>query len=87
MLCGTLISDVTTVYDSAYPIISERKKVLDIFKQYVNQELKTMIKQKRRLERKYRKYPITYGTEHRCLRNRVKKLMEKAKKLYETNKI
>ena len=45
-----------------------------------------MIKHKHRLERKYRKYPITYGAESRCLRNRVKNLMAKAKNLYSTNK-
>ena len=87
MLSWTFISDVTTAYDSAYPIISRRKKVLDICKPYVNQELKKMIKQKHRIERKYFKYPITYNAEYRCLRNRVKKLMEKVRKLYYTNKV
>ena len=35
MWCGTFISDITTAYDSVYPIISKRKKVLGICKPYV----------------------------------------------------
>ena len=46
-----------------------------------------MIKEKHRLERKYRKKPITYGAEYSCLRNRVKKYNEKATKLYYNNKV
>ena len=61
--------------------------MFDICYPHVSQELKTMIEQKHRLERKYRKYPNTYGVEDRSLRNRVKKLMGKAKKLYYTNKV
>ena len=46
MLCETFISDNTTAYESAYHIIYRRKKVLDICKPYVNQELKTMTREK-----------------------------------------
>ena len=87
MLCETFISYISTAYESAYPIISKRKKVLDFCKSYVNQEFKTLIEQKPRLEREYHKYSITYSVEYRCLRNRVKKLMEKAEKSHYTNKV
>ena len=63
------------------------KKLHDICKPYVNHDIKTIIKKKHRLERKKNKYQITYGAEYRCLKNRVKKLMEKAKKSYYTNKV
>ena len=41
---GTFISDLTIAYDSAYPIIFNRKKVFEICKPYVKLELKTIIK-------------------------------------------
>ena len=46
-----------------------------------------MIKQKHMLERRSCNYPVTFGTVNLCLRNPVKKLMEKAKKLYCTNEV
>ena len=40
-------------------------------KPYITNEIKSLIKEKHKLQRKYAKYPVTYGEQFRQLRNRV----------------
>ena len=63
------------IYGECFPIVTRFKRKKDITKLYITAELKSLTDQKKKLERKYYKKPITYGDEYRKLRNKVNKLM------------
>ena len=71
----------------AYPIVQRKRKLLDLSKPYITEELRSEIRLKHRLQKKYNKYPITYGTEYRNLRNHLNKKLDKAKFEYFRQKV
>ena len=52
---------VTNSFDSAYPMIEVRRKKLDVRKHYINRELKSLIREKHRLKKLFRRFPYTYA--------------------------
>ena len=50
-------------------------------------ELKNLIKEKNRIFSKYLRYPITYGTSYRQIRNRVNNMIKYQKKYYILNQL
>ena len=49
-------------------------------KPYINLEIKEQIKRIHAFQKKYRKYPITYGEEYRKVRNDLNNKITQAKK-------
>ena len=70
------------VFNKNFPIITKRKHVKPFEKPYIDFELKQLINQKNKLQKKYAKHPITYANEYKALRNRVTGLIRNAKAKY-----
>ena len=75
-------SDLLSIYDSFCPVKTVKFKNLDVKKPYITSEIKQLLKEKHRLQKKYNKYPITYGREYRLLRNSLNSRIRTAKKIY-----
>ena len=60
---------------------------MDILKPCFNAELRELIKEKYRLEKKNKRYPISYGDQYGNLCNRVTKLTAKSKRKYFSDKM
>ena len=52
---NTLVS----MYNDSFPYLTRKTKNLDILTPYINAELRELIKKKHRLERKFKRHPIT----------------------------
>ena len=76
-----------TFFNLSYPLVTRTKPKRDYDKPYINAELKTLIKEKHKIQRKFYKFPITYGAQYRSMKNRVAKLTSRARKEYYKNKI
>ena len=87
VLYNTFANDLNLAYNSAYPVVRRKKKVLDLGKPYINSELRSRIIFKHKLQKKYRKYPLTFGEEYRRVRNDLNKSLGLAKKLYYQKKL
>ena len=73
-------------YNDAYPCIEIRRRKIDLLKPYINADLRSLIREKHRIHRLYRRFPYTYGTQYKRLKNKVNKAISKAKKVYESTK-
>ena len=62
-------------------------KKLDVNKPYITSDIKTMIKEKHKLQKLYNRKPITYGDRYRKMRNSLNSVIRKAKADYFTTKI
>ena len=82
VLCSNFTRDLTNAYKNAYPINVKNKKTLDIHKPYITSEINTLIRGKHSLQKKFSKYPITYGDEYRRLMNHVSNLLNRARASY-----
>ena len=60
-------------------------KKLDVNKPYITSDIKTMIKEKHKLQKLYNRKPITYGDRYRKMRNILNSVIRKAKADYFTN--
>ena len=78
---------VNEIYDRCCPLRTYKIKMLDRDKPYITSDIKALIKEKHRLQKKFNKFPITYGTEYRNLRNKLSILIRSAKSAYFKNKI
>ena len=78
---------LVSIYNDSFPYVTRKTKPLDILKPYINADLRELIKEKHRLEKKFKRHPITYGDQYRTLRNRVAKLTAKAKRKYFSDKM
>ena len=66
-------------FDACCPVVSYKVKKNDIDKPYITTEIKALIRQKHKVQRKYSKSPVIYGSEFRAIRNRVKSAIRSAK--------
>ena len=73
-------------YNDAYPCIEIRRRKIDLLKPYINADLRSLIREKHRIQRLYRRFPYTYGTQYKRLKNKVNKAISKAKKVYYSTK-
>ena len=88
--------DVITAYDQFYttlfnifnecfPICKKEIKAIDREKPYINEDIKKLLKEKRRVLKLYNKHPITYGSSYREIRNKVNSAVQAAKRRYYQN--
>ena len=66
---------------------SVKIKKLDIYKPYINNNIKLLIKEKHRLQRLFNKKPLTYGNQYRAARNHLNAVIRTAKSKYFQSKI
>ena len=81
------VTKIKNLFDACFPIIQRRRKRLDINKPYINTELKSLIKQKHKLQKLYFKWPISYEGEYKHVRNLVNNKLRIAKRFYFCNKL
>ena len=74
--------ELFTMYNESFPVIQREAKPIDMCKPYIDNNLRELIRQKHKLEKKFRRQPITYKNEYHKLRNKVNKLVYKAKQNY-----
>ena len=73
-------------YDLSYPNVTKTKPKIDCDKPYITAELKSLIKEKHKIQRKFYKFPITYGSQYKSIKNKVARLTSRAKKEYFQNR-
>ena len=61
------------LYKDSFPYVTRKTEPLDIVKLYIIAKLRGLIKEKHRLVKKFKRFPITYGDQHRSVRDRVAK--------------
>ena len=74
-------------YNKCIPLITKTVNTKHLGKPYINGELKQLIREKNKLQRKYSKHPITYGKQYKRLRNQVTDKIRKAKSEYYSDKL
>ena len=67
------------LFNKNFPLLTKEIKYKRNGMPYLTSELKSLIKLKNNLKKKYAKYPLTYGAQYREIRNRVTSLLRKAK--------
>ena len=86
--CFALLhSKLTMFYDKHFPVKNKMVKEHHMSTPYITNEIRTMIRERNKLQRKYNKKPITYGDTYRRLRNRVTQLIRIAKNNYNKTKL
>ena len=78
---------VNEIYDRCCPLRTYKIKMLDRDKPYITSDIKALIKEKHKLQKKFNKFPITYCTEYRNLRNKLSIVIGSAKSAYFKSKI
>ena len=73
-------------FDKFFPVITKQVKIKSLEKPYITQDIKILIAEKNKLQKKYAKWPLSYGPEYRRLRNKVTKAIREAKSNYYANK-
>ena len=68
-----------SIFNECYPIKERYIKRIDIEKPYITENLKSLIKEKRRLEKLYFKYPISFKSRFNSIRNQVNRGILRAK--------
>lgn len=79
-------SRLIELYDNSFPLVHRVTKPIDLRKPFINNDLRELIKAKHKLEKKFRRHPVTYKSEYHTLRNRVNRLVSKAKQTYFANR-
>ena len=64
------------------PLRTYKIKMFDRDKPYITTDIKALIKEKHKLQKKCNKFPITYDTEYRNLRNRLSIVIRSEKSAY-----
>ena len=85
--CEKFLTIFTESFNRYFPEKSKQLKTKAIAKPYITTEIKNLIKEKHKLQRKYAKYPITYGDAFRNIRNQVTTAIRNAKSNYYKNKL
>ena len=58
-------------FNKYFPLKVVKHKKDIVSKPYITYEIRQLIKEKHKLQRKFAKYPLSYGDQYRQLRNRV----------------
>ena len=74
-----LLSTLNSILDKFYPIKTKIIKQKDVDKPWINNNLKTLIKDKHRLQAKFIRNPMTFGDQYRTVRNLVNVRIKLAK--------
>nr|XP_027221625.1 uncharacterized protein LOC113813764 [Penaeus vannamei] len=78
---------ISASFNKFLPLKSKIIKNKHINKPYINRELKNLINYKNKVQRKYAKWPLTYGEEYKRLRNLVTRRLREAKSRYFSEKL
>ena len=78
----SFIELVSSKFNYCFPVVSKKEKMLDLQKPYISSDIKSLIREKHRLQRLYMKWPITYEKDFKTIRNRVNTRIREAKALY-----
>ena len=73
-------------FDNFFPLKTKHIKMKSFVKPYITAELKQLIAEKNKLQKKFSKWPLTYGEEFRRLRNEVTRRIRNAKTKYYAEK-
>ena len=76
-----------SLFDAHFPMISKKVSEKSINKPYITNELKQLINQKHKLQKKAAKWPLTYETQFKQIRNQVTNLVRSARSLFYKNKL
>lgn len=93
-----MLDDVNDKYDSFssrieqsfnhyFPLTTRRVKKIDAAKPYITSEIKELIRQKRKLEVKFVKWPITYHSVYKQAKNFLARKLKRAKEVYYCDKV
>ena len=69
-------------FDNSFPLLTKNIKHKHLSKPYITNEIKSLIKERNKLQRKFLKWPITYGKQYRKLRNRISQMIQNEKGKY-----
>lgn len=75
------------ILNKCFPLKTKFVKEQHQGKPYITTEIKELIKERNKMQRKYVKKPLTYGETYRTLRNRVSLLIKNAKIDYYKSKL
>ena len=75
-------SVLNDLFNECFPIEKRRSKPIDVQKPYIDDYIKGLIKEKRRIMKLYNKHPITYGDMYRDIRNKVNNVVQSSKRNY-----
>ena len=78
---------LSNLFDKYFPIVTKQYKYRRKDKPFINNEIKSMIKEKNKLHKKYVKHPITYNNDFKQIRNRLTDTIRKSKADYYNNKL
>ena len=70
------------LYERFFPFESIRVRQKDVEKPYITSELKCLIKNKRKLQKLYNKWPLTYESEYKRMRNSLNSKIREHKHKY-----
>ena len=75
------------IFNKCFPLKTKSVKEQHQGKPYITTEIKELIKERNKMQRKYVKKPLTYGEAYRTLRNRVSLMIKNAKLDYYKSKL
>ena len=75
------------LFHDNFSLITKRIRLKDLQKHYITPEIKNLITNKNKLQKKFSKRPLTFGDEYRQARNLVNAEVRKAKSEYYKSKL
>ena len=81
------ISIFRALYDKYIPLVKKSVKLHTDRKPFINDDIKSKIRQKNKLAKLYARYPITYEREFKLFRNALNNEIKYAKKNYYSKKL
>ena len=78
---------LSNLFNKYFPVKIKKYKRRRKDKPYINNEIKSLIKEKNKLHKKYVKHPITYNNDFKQIRNRLTDTIRKSKANYYNNKL
>ncbi len=82
-----LHNQLTSLHDKHFPLRNKHIKEQHSSNPYITNEIKSLIRQRNKLQRKFYKKTITYGDAFRSLRNRISQMIRTAKANYFKSKL
>ena len=80
-------SKLKKLYDECFPVCKKRKKSLDVRKPYIDEYIRSLIKEKHRVAKLHSRWPIRYASQYKQCRNLVTNAIKTAKRNYYQNKL
>ena len=78
---------LSEAYNNCFPLVTKTIKNKHLSKPYITTEIKNLINERNKLQRKSLKWPITYGKQYRQLRNKINQMIQSAKAEYYKTKL